>query len=60
MIMWIIGGLVNTCAYMLAPTLVDPHHKAAANGLLAITYQSAHCTGLVAATAIMAAVFGSL
>ena len=58
--MWVIGGMVNTCAYVVAPRLVEPHHTAAANGLLAITYQTAHCTGLVAATAISAAVFGSL
>ena len=59
-VMWVIGGMVNTCSYVVAPTLVEPHHKAAANGLLAITYQTAHCSGLVAAIAIAAAVFGGL
>ena len=59
-VMWVIGGMVNTCSYMVAPTCCEPHHKAAANGLLAIAYQTAHCTGLVAATVISATVFGSL
>lgn len=59
-VMWVIGGIVNTCCYVVAPTCVEPHHKAAANGLLAIFYQSAHCTGLIAATAISGLVFGSL
>ena len=39
--MWVIGGMVNTCSYMVAPTCCEPHHKAAANGLLAIAYQTA-------------------
>ena len=56
--MWILGGYVNTACYMVAPSCVDVHHKAAANGLLAITYQTAHCTGLVVATVIAATLFG--
>ena len=55
---WVLGGFVNTSSYMVAPSCVAAHHKAAANGLLAITYQSAHCTGLIVATVVAAALFG--
>lgn len=58
--MWILGGYVNTCSYVLAPACVEPHLKATANGVLAITYQTAHCTGLVLATIITAALFGGI
>ena len=57
-VMWVLGGYVNTACYMVAPSCVEVHHKAAANGLLAITYQTAHCTGLIVATVIAATLFG--
>lgn len=60
MAMWVLGGYVNTCSYVLAPACVEPHLKATANGVLAITYQTAHCTGLVLATIITAALFGGI
>ncbi|KAK9906401.1 hypothetical protein WJX75_001248 [Coccomyxa subellipsoidea] len=59
-LMWILGGYVNTCSYVLAPACVDPHLKATANGVLAITYQTAHCTGLILATIIAAVLFGGI
>lgn len=57
---WLVGGYVNTGAYSLAPRLVRPHLRAAANGLLAITYQVAHTSGLLAALALALALFGGL
>jgi len=57
---WAVGGYVNTGAYSLAPRLVRPQLRAAANGLLAITYQVAHTSGLLAALALALALFGGL
>lgn len=51
---------MNTGAYSLTPSLVRPHLRAAANGLLAITYQVAHTSGLLAALALALAMFGRL
>ncbi len=51
---------MNTGAYSLAPRLVRPQLRAAANGLLAITYQVAHTSGLLAALALALALFGGL
>ena len=57
MVLWAVAGFLNTCCYIVAPLVVAPQHKATANGLLAITYQTAHCFGLVIAVILEAALF---
>ena len=54
------GGYINTCSYVAAPRCVPPHLKAATNGLLAIAYQTSHCTGLVLGILVVHLVFGGL
>ena len=57
MALWAAAGYLNTCSYIVAPLVVAPQHKATANGLLAIVYQSAHCFGLVLAVVLEAVLF---
>ncbi len=51
---------INTMANMLAPRLVQPHLKATAAGLMAITYQTAHFLGLVIATMAAILLYGDI
>lgn len=55
--MFLLNGYVNTNA-MMAPKTMPPHQKATAAGILAVTYQSAHCAGLILGTGIVLAFLG--
>ena len=56
-VMWLISGYVNSASNMLAPTLVDPHLKSTAAGMMALTYQIGHFAGLTVASALSYALF---
>ncbi|GBF88674.1 MFS general substrate transporter [Raphidocelis subcapitata] len=59
-LLWAIGGYVNTISYILAPGLVPPKRATKASALMALTYQVAHIVGLVCATAIALFLFGDI
>ena len=56
-VLWLAAGYCNTCAYSIAPQLVDGAHKATANGLLALAYQVSHCSGLAIALLLEIALY---
>ena len=51
--LWLINGAVNSNSYILVPRLVTGSQKATAAGILAMTYQIAHVTGLLMGVAIV-------
>ena len=57
MVLWLAAGYCNTCAYSIAPRLVDAPQKATANGMLALAYQISHCSGLIIALVLEAALY---
>ncbi|KAA6418939.1 MAG: hypothetical protein FRX49_11043 [Trebouxia sp. A1-2] len=59
-VVWALGGYLNTCSYMVAPTCVVPNQKANAAGLMAITSQISHCVGLFLAVVIATVLFGGV
>jgi hypothetical protein len=48
---WALSGYVNTCAYLLAPSLVPAAARSRAGGLMAASFQGACLAGLLAAVA---------
>lgn len=58
-IVWMILGYVNSCAYMLAPSKVPINCKSTANGALAIMYQASHMLGLILALILTIILYGS-
>jgi hypothetical protein len=59
-VLWALGGYLNTCSYMVAPTCVVPTQKANAAGLMAITSQISHCVGLFLAVVLATVLFGGV
>ena len=59
-ILWALGGYLNTCSYMVAPTCVSAQQKANAAGLMAITSQLSHCVGLLLAVVLAQILFGGV
>ena len=59
-VLWALGGYLNTCSYMVAPTCVGHAHKANAAGLMAITSQISHCVGLFMAVLLASIMFGGV
>ena len=59
-VLWALGGYLNTCTYMVAPTCVASQQKANAAGLMAITSQISHCVGLLLAVVIAQILFGGV
>ena len=59
-VLWALGGYLNTCSYMVAPTCVASNHKANAAGLMAITSQVSHCAGLLFAVILASILFGGV
>ncbi|KAL3137216.1 hypothetical protein ABBQ32_006768 [Trebouxia sp. C0010 RCD-2024] len=59
-VLWALGGYLNTCSYMVAPTCVDRAHRANAAGLMAITSQISHCVGLFLAVLLASIMFGGV
>lgn len=51
--LWLINGAVNSNSYILVTRLVSNSQKATAAGILAMTYQMAHVTGLIFGVAIV-------
>jgi hypothetical protein len=47
---WVLSGLCNTGAYLVAPTLA-PQHRERVGGMMALAFQSSCFLGLLAATA---------
>ncbi|KAL6763078.1 hypothetical protein V8C86DRAFT_2507052 [Haematococcus lacustris] len=52
---WVLSGYLNTCAYLVAPSLVPPHSKARASGLMTVAFQTSCLVALLAAAAVQAA-----
>ncbi|PNH02012.1 hypothetical protein TSOC_012042 [Tetrabaena socialis] len=46
------GGYLNTCSYLVAPSLVPPGQKARASGLMTVAFQSACFGALLLAAAV--------
>lgn len=46
------AGYLNTCSFLLAPTLVPPGQKARASGLMTVAFQSACFGALMLAYAV--------
>ena len=59
-LLWALGGYLNTCSYMVAPTCVASNQKANAAGLMAITSQVSHCIGLLLAVVLATILFGDV
>ncbi|PNW84001.1 hypothetical protein CHLRE_04g212250v5 [Chlamydomonas reinhardtii] len=49
---WVLSGYLNTCSYLVAPTLVPPSAKSRASGLMTVAFQSACFAALLLAAAI--------
>lgn len=58
--LWALGGYLNTCSYMVAPTCVAHTQKANAAGMMAITSQISHCVGLLLAVVLASILFGGV
>ncbi|KIY91967.1 hypothetical protein MNEG_15996 [Monoraphidium neglectum] len=59
-VLWACGGYIHTISYILAPGLVHPRRCTKASALMALTYQTAHIIGLVAATGIALVMYGDI
>lgn len=53
-VFWILSGYLNTCAYLVAPSLVPAGQRARASGLMTVAFQSACVTALLLAAALQA------
>ncbi|GFR41593.1 hypothetical protein Agub_g2316 [Astrephomene gubernaculifera] len=51
-VFWVLSGYLNTCSYLVAPTLVPPSQKARASGLMTVAFQSA-CFGALLLAAVI-------
>ncbi|KAG2452002.1 hypothetical protein HYH02_003044 [Chlamydomonas schloesseri] len=51
-VFWILSGYLNTCSYLVAPTLVPPSQKSRASGLMTVAFQSA-CFGALLLAAVI-------
>ncbi|KAF8061140.1 hypothetical protein HT031_004601 [Scenedesmus sp. PABB004] len=60
LLLWLLGGYINTLAYIIAPGLVPPAAVPAASALMAFTHQVAHILGLAAATGLALALYGDI
>ncbi|GIL58218.1 hypothetical protein Vafri_13282 [Volvox africanus] len=49
---WVLSGYLNTCSYLVAPTLVPPGQKSRASGLMTVAFQSACFGALLLAFAV--------
>ncbi|GLC52618.1 hypothetical protein PLESTB_000649700 [Pleodorina starrii] len=49
---WVLSGYLNTCSYLVAPTLVPPSQKSRASGLMTVAFQSACFGALMLAYAV--------
>ncbi|KAG2500340.1 hypothetical protein HYH03_001915 [Edaphochlamys debaryana] len=49
---WVLSGYLNTCSYLVAPTLVPPNQKGRASGLMTVAFQSA-CFGALLLAALV-------
>ncbi|GIM13312.1 hypothetical protein Vretimale_16452 [Volvox reticuliferus] len=49
---WVLSGYLNTCSYLVAPTLVPPGQKSRASGLMTVAFQSACFGALMLAFAV--------
>ncbi|EFJ41398.1 hypothetical protein VOLCADRAFT_98621 [Volvox carteri f. nagariensis] len=49
---WVLSGYLNTCSYLIAPTLVPPGQKSRASGLMTVAFQSACFGALMLAYAV--------
>lgn len=59
-LIWLIGGYVNTCANILAPAIVPDRLAMRASALLAFVFQAAHFIGLILAALFVFLVFGDI
>ena len=58
-VFWVLSGYVNTCAYLVAPTLVPSSQKSQASGLMTVAFQSSCCIALIVAALIQLATMHS-
>ncbi|GFH13152.1 uncharacterized protein HaLaN_08983, partial [Haematococcus lacustris] len=56
-VLWSLGGYINTCANILAPHLVEDHLVSRASALLALVFQVAHFVGLALALVLAYVLF---
>lgn len=56
-VLWSLGGYINTCANILAPHLVENHLVSRASALLALVFQVAHFVGLALALVLAYVLF---
>jgi hypothetical protein len=56
----LLGGYLNTCSNILAPSLVDSALVPRASALLALIFQVAHFTGLLLAVLLAWCLYGEV
>jgi hypothetical protein len=56
-VLWGVGGYVNTNSYILAPGMVPASRAGRASALMALTYQAAHLLGLLLALLLVTVMY---
>ncbi|KAF5836509.1 hypothetical protein DUNSADRAFT_5840 [Dunaliella salina] len=59
-VLWLLGGYINTSSNILAPSLVDTELVGRASALLALSFQVAHFVGLLLAVMLAYVLYGDI